>query len=162
MAKFSHILRVSSFAPDSGSFASLPTMRCTSSRNLKSKVGSLIIKRVQVIVSTLEEWFLVSGPRFNPSTMLLTGFVLGCPEFNSLAVLCRKPNGVPPASLDLKNTMFNCNICSNLFVMAAKPRWGKVNYYTCIQIHPKYILILSCDNIIFDAITLICVCLFSR
>ena len=127
MAKFSHILRVSSFAPDSGSFASLPTMRCTSSRNLKSKVGSLIIKRVQVIVSTLEEWFLVSGPRFNPSTMLLTGFVLGCPEFNSLAVLCRKPNGVPPASLDLKNTMFNRNICSNLFVMAAKPLWGKVN-----------------------------------
>ena len=110
MAKFSHILGVSSFAPDSGSFASLPTTRCTSSRNLKSKVGRLIIKRVQVIVSTLEEWFLVSGPRFNPSTMLLTGFVLGCPEFNSLAVLCRKPNDVPPASLDLKNTMFNRNV----------------------------------------------------
>ena len=28
------------------------------------------------------------GPRFKPFTLLLTRFVLGCPEFNSLAALC--------------------------------------------------------------------------
>ena len=37
------------------------------------------------------------GPGFKPSTVLFTGFVLGCPEFNSLAP-CIKPTGFPPAS----------------------------------------------------------------
>ena len=29
------------------------------------------------------------GPGFKPSTLQLIGFVLGCPEFNSLAALCK-------------------------------------------------------------------------
>ena len=38
------------------------------------------------------------GPRFKPSILPFLAFVLGCPEFNSLAALCVKPTDLPSAS----------------------------------------------------------------
>ena len=40
------------------------------------------------------------GPRFKPSKLLLSGFILGFPEFNSLGVLCIQPTGLPVGSWD--------------------------------------------------------------
>lgn len=40
------------------------------------------------------------GPRFKPSKLLLSGFILGFPEFNSLGVLCIQPTGLPVGNWD--------------------------------------------------------------
>ena len=40
------------------------------------------------------------GPRFKPSKLLLSGFILGFPEFNSLGLLCIQPTGLPVGSWD--------------------------------------------------------------
>ena len=40
------------------------------------------------------------GPSFKSSTQLLSGFVLGSPEFNSSTTLCKQPTGQPPISWD--------------------------------------------------------------
>ena len=44
-------------------------------------------KQCGQVVRALRLWF--AGPRFKPSTQLLTGFVLGYPKFNSLALLSK-------------------------------------------------------------------------
>ena len=46
------------------------------------------------IGGSVAEWFRAldlksGGPRFKSSTILLSGFVLGSPEFNSLTALCK-------------------------------------------------------------------------
>lgn len=66
-----------------------------------------------------------SGPGFKLSSLLLTKFVLGYIEFNSLAALCILSTGLPFATQDLcLFTMF----VSNLFVLAQKSLlWGVVN-----------------------------------
>ena len=43
---------------------------------------------------SVAEWFRAldlksGGPRFKSSTLLLSGFVLGCPEFDSATALCK-------------------------------------------------------------------------
>ena len=49
------------------------------------------------------KWFRVldlksGGPWFKSSTLPLSGFVLGSPEFNSPTVLCKWPSGQPPTT----------------------------------------------------------------
>ena len=43
---------------------------------------------------------LSGGPGYEPSTLLLIGFVLGFPKLNSSAALCIEPNVLPLASWD--------------------------------------------------------------
>ena len=51
------------------------------------------------VVGVVGVMFLKShGPRFKPSILPFLAFVLGCPEFNSLAALCVKPTDLPSAS----------------------------------------------------------------
>ena len=51
------------------------------------------------VVGVVRVMFLKShGPRFKPSILPFLWFVLGCPEFNSLAALCVKPTDLPSAS----------------------------------------------------------------
>lgn len=51
------------------------------------------------MVGVVGVMFLKShDPRFKPSILPFLGFVLGCPEFNSLAALCVKPTDLPSAS----------------------------------------------------------------
>ena len=51
------------------------------------------------VVEVVGVMFLKShGPRFKPSILPFLGFVLGCPEFNSLAAHCVKPTDLPSAS----------------------------------------------------------------
>ena len=51
------------------------------------------------MVGVVGVMFLKShGPRFKPSILPFLAFVLGCPEFNSLAALCVKPTDLPSAS----------------------------------------------------------------
>ena len=56
-------------------------------------------------MGSMVEWFRAlglksGGPWFKSSTLLLSGFVLGCPEFNSSTVLCKLPTGQPSTSWD--------------------------------------------------------------
>jgi len=51
------------------------------------------------------EWFRAldlkfGGSWFKSSALPLSGFVLGSPEFNSSAALCKEPSGQPPTSWD--------------------------------------------------------------
>ena len=53
----------------------------------------------------MAEWFRAldlksGGPWFKSPTLLLSGFVLGSPEFNSSTRLCKWPTGQPPTSWD--------------------------------------------------------------
>ena len=51
------------------------------------------------VVGVVRVMFLKShGPRFKPSILPFLWFVLGYPEFNSLAALCVKPTDLPSAS----------------------------------------------------------------
>ena len=51
------------------------------------------------VVGVVRVMFLKShGPRFKPSILPFLAFVLGCPEFNSLAALCVKPTDLPSSS----------------------------------------------------------------
>ena len=51
------------------------------------------------MVGVVRVMFLKShGPRFKPSILPFLAFVLGCPEFNSLAALCVKPTDLPSSS----------------------------------------------------------------
>ena len=53
----------------------------------------------------MAEWFRAldlksGGPWLKSSTLLLSGFVLSSPEFNSSTTLCKKPTGQPLTSWD--------------------------------------------------------------
>ena len=48
----------------------------------------------------------------------LTGYVLGRPEFNSLAALCKSPTGLPPTSCDFQAL---CVYLKYLFLYLAWP-----------------------------------------
>ena len=61
------------------------------------------------------------GAGFTSSTLPLTGFVLGRPEFNSSGALCKWPSGLPPASWDfqalnvyLKYLFFSLRVVTSL------------------------------------------------
>jgi len=53
----------------------------------------------------MAEWFRAldlrsGGPWFKSSTLLLSRFVLGSPEFNTSTALCNEPTGQPLTSWD--------------------------------------------------------------
>ena len=54
----------------------------------------MVSKVVEVIRGSVAEWFRAldlksGGPWFKSSTLLLSGFVIGSPEFNSSTALCK-------------------------------------------------------------------------
>ena len=62
-------------------------------------------QRALILGGGVAEWFRAldlksGGPWFKSSILLLSGFVLGSPEFNSTTALCKKPTGQPPTSWD--------------------------------------------------------------
>ena len=57
------------------------------------------------------KWFRVldlksGGPLLKSITLLLSGFLLGIPEFNSPTVLCKQPTGQPPTTWGSQQFMF--------------------------------------------------------
>jgi len=68
-----------------------------------TKTGDLITFEATVRVGGVAEWFKVldlkSGCPFFKSTLRLSGFVLGSPEFKSVTPLCEKATGQPSGFL---------------------------------------------------------------
>ena len=74
-------------------------------------------------------WFRALAPW--PSILPLTGFVLGCPKFNSLAALCThvQPTGLPPSRWGFLNQ--HGSFASNLSILALKR--GQLSKLTYIR-----------------------------
>ena len=60
------------------------------------------------------------GPWFKSCTLLLSGFILNCPEFNSSTMMCKEPTGQPPTSWDFYSLCSIFNIC--LFIYFKCPQ----------------------------------------
>ena len=75
------MIKINSYSQQSPSVLSLPSL-------------SHFCWHLSVMGGTVVEWFRVldlksEGPWFKSSTLLLSGFVLGSPKFNSSTTLCR-------------------------------------------------------------------------